>query len=249
VSSPPSDLAGLREQLLRRSLAPQQLLGPRNMDRRQPDRTERDARVGDLATVDPDGGRRRDDRPVAGPALDLLVRATGAGTQLEANLGQELAVADRSHVGADVEVLHPDDALAIRAADHDLGLRRRADRREVLGRVGLAERTADRPAVANDGVGDHLLRLAKQRKVLGQQLGVEEIDVPGERPDPDLAVLLADVGELVEVVDVDQVLGLCEPQLHHRQQAVPAGDDPRPGAALLERCDGAVDARRALVLE
>ena len=29
----------------------------------------------------------------------------------------------------------------------------------------------------------------------------------------------------MEVVDVDQVLGIREPQLHHREQAVPAGDD------------------------
>ena len=50
----------------------------------------------------------------------------------------------------------------------------------------------------------------------------------GQRADPDLAALLADVRELREVVDVDQVLGIREPQLHHRQQAVPAGDDRAP---------------------
>ena len=60
---------------------------------------------------------------------------------------------------------------------------------------------------------------------------------------------LADVGELGEVVDVDQVLGVGEPQLHHRQQAVAAGDDPRLGAEPLERRDRALDAGRALVLE
>ena len=68
-------------------------------------------------------------------------------------------------------------------------------------------------------------------------------------PIRDLAVLLADVGELGEVVDVDQVLGVREPQLHHRQQAVSARDDARLGAEPLQRCDRALDAGRALVLE
>ena len=109
-----------------------------------------------------------------------------------------------------------------------LRLQRRADGREVLGRVGLAERAADRAAVAHDRVGDHVLGVAEEREVLGEQLGLQQLDVAGHRPDPDLAVLLADVGELVEVVDVDQVLGVREPQLHHRQQAVPARDDRAP---------------------
>ena len=95
-----------------------------------------------------------------------------------------------------MEVLHPDDPLAVGAADDDLRLHRRADGREVLGRVGLAQRAADRAAVAHDGVGDHVLGVAKQRQVLGEQLGLQQIHVAGQRPDPDLAALLADVGEL-----------------------------------------------------
>ena len=90
---------------------------------------------------------------------------------------------------------------------------------------------------------------AADREVPGEQLRAEQVHVAGERADADLAVLLADVGELREVVDVDQVLGAGEPQLHHRQQAVAAGDDPRLGAEPLERRDGALDARRTLVLE
>ena len=61
-----------------------------------------------------------------------------------------------------------DDALAVGAADHDLRLERRADRRQVLGRVGLAERAADRAAVAHDRVGDHLLGVAEEREVLAR---------------------------------------------------------------------------------
>ena len=81
------------------------------------------------------------------------------------------------------------------------------DGREILGGIGLAERAADRAAVAHDRVGDHVLGIAEEREALRQQLGLQEVDMPGQRADPDLAALLADVRELREVVDVDQVLG------------------------------------------
>ena len=89
-----------------------------------------------------------------------------------------------------------DDALAVGAADHDLGLGGGAHGRQVLGGVGLAERAADRAAVAHDRVGDHVLGVAEEREVLGEQVGLEQVDVPRQRADPDLAALLADVGEL-----------------------------------------------------
>ncbi len=172
------------------------------------------------------------------------------GRSGEADLGEHLAVADGGHVRADVEA-RPSRRRARRSAPRITTLRLggRADRREVLGRVGLAQRAADRAAVAHDRVGDHVLGVAEEREVLGEQLGLEQVDVAGQRADPDLAALLADVGELGQVVDVDQVLGVGQPQLHHRQQAVAACDDARLGAEPLERRDRALDAGRALVLE
>src|SRR6185437_4126050 len=73
--------------------------------------------------------------------------------------------------------------------------------------------------------------------------------MPGEGADPDLVGELPDVGELAEVIDVDEVLGLGQAQLHHRQQRVPAGDDPRLAVVLNQRRDRAVDAGGALVGE
>src|SRR5271156_3979918 len=53
----------------------------------------------------------------------------------------------------------------------------------------------------------------------------------------------------MQIVDVDQVLGIGQAQLHHRQQAVAAGDDACVGAQAHERRDRAVDAGRTFVLE
>src|SRR6476660_1738128 len=70
-----------------------------------------------------------------------------------------------------------------------------------------------------------------------------------ERPDHELVTVLADEGELVEVVDVDEELGRGEPELHHRQQAVAAGDDARAAAYAAKRRNRPVQARRSLVLK
>ena len=171
-----------------------------------------------------------------------------------------IAGADRGHVRADVEVLHRDGPLTtasarglvtaslVAADDHEC-LRGAAHRRQILRRVGLAQRPADRAAVADHRVGDDLLGVAEQREPRCQQVGLQEVDVARHRADLDHPLVLADVGEVGQVVDVDQVRGLGEPQLHHREQAVAAGDDPRLRAEPLERRDRALDAGRTLVLE
>ena len=191
------DLARLREQLLRRR--PARAAAPRRGCRSmvvRPTALSAMPASAIVAAVHPHGRRRGGDGPVAGAALDLLVGAAGARPHGQADLGQHLAVADGGHVRADVEVLHADHPLAVGAADDDLRLGRRADGREVLGRIGLAQRAADRAAVAHHRVGDHVLGVAEEREALGEQVGLQQVDVPRQRADPDLAVLLADVGQL-----------------------------------------------------
>jgi hypothetical protein len=52
--------------------------------------------------------------------------------------------------------------------------------------------------------------------------------MPRQRSDPYRIASDPDVAELVvQGVDVDQVFEVRQPQLHHRQQAVPARDEPR----------------------
>ena len=96
------------------------------------------------------------------------------------------AVADRGLVRAAVELLHRHDPLAGAAADHAARVERGADGGQVLGRVGLAERAAERAAVAHDRVGDHPLGVAEDRERRGQLVGLEQLAVAGHRADPDL---------------------------------------------------------------
>ena len=99
--------------------------------------------------VEPQRGAGGGDGPVAGAALDLLVGAAGAVAQRDADLDEHLGVADRRLVRAAVELAIVDDALAARPRMTTRRAERGAHRREVLGRVGLAQRAADRAAVAH----------------------------------------------------------------------------------------------------
>ena len=77
-------------------------------------------------------------------------------------------------------------------------------------RAFTAEQTADRssaasawqseppivPRLRTTGSAITVSASRNDREVPGQQIGLEQVDVPGQRADPDLAVLLADVGEL-----------------------------------------------------
>ena len=237
-------------ELLRRLPAAQRLGDGGDAGGVRPDRGQADPRVGDHRAVHPHRGAGRGDRPVAGPAFDLGVGARAVRPQRDPDLGQDLAVLHRRLVGAAEEVAHRDHPLPARAADHAAGVDGGADRGQVLGGVGLAEGAADRAAVADDGVGDDPLRVGEDREVRGELGRLQQLPVPGHRPDPDLVGPDPDVAELVvEVVDVDDVLEVGQPQLHHRQQAVSARDQPGLVTQPLQESDRLVDARGPRVLE
>ena len=181
----------------------------------------------------------RDDRPVADPALDLLVGAAGA--RRGSGSGPRRAARSarpRSRTGRGGTRSWRAIALAAGPADHRLGAQHVADGGEVLGRVGLAERAADGAAVAHDGVGDHPLGVGDDREEPGDLGGLQQRRRAGSARRRAAVALAADEVELGQVVDVDQPLGPGQPELHHRQQAVPAGDDPRLGAVAFEQRRG-----------
>ena len=69
--------------------------------------------------------------------------------------------------------------------DH-LGADGHAHGGKVLGGVGLAERAADRAAVANDGVGDDALGVGEDLQALAREAGLQQVPVARHRADADL---------------------------------------------------------------
>jgi len=89
-----------------------------------------------------------------------------------------------------------------------------------------------------------------RREPARELVGLEQVAVPCQRADAHLAALLADVAQLgLERVDVDEVLRRGEPQLHHRQQRLSSGDEPRLGSQAFEQRDRFLHAGGAGVVE
>ena len=102
----------------------------------------------------------------------------------------------------------------------------------------MGDRATDRAAVTHLRVADVAGRVLQQRGVLGEQVGVLDVVVPGERADGDVVAVLADVAQVAEAADVDEHARLRQAQLHQRQQAVAAGDQLGLVAVLAEQADG-----------
>ena len=85
------------------------------------------------------------------------------------------------------------------------------------------------PAVAHHRVGDDPLGVAEDREDAPRARRTPAArDGGSSRRSAPHRSRPADVAQLVvQVVDVDEVLGVGQAELHHRQQAVPAGDEPR----------------------
>jgi hypothetical protein len=74
--------------------------------------------------------------------------------------------------------------------------------------------------------------------------------VPGHRADTDLCGLHPDVAQLaVEIVDVDQVFRVGQPELHHRKQAVAAGEEPGGAPQPLQQPESMIDTGGTLVFQ
>ena len=125
-----------------------------------------------------------------------------------------------------MEFAHRDDALAAWPADDRLRAQDVADGGQVLGRIGLAEGASDGSSVANDGISDHPLGVGDYREEPGYLVGFQERRMAGHRADTQLIPVAENEVEFEQVVDVDEPFGPGKPELHHRQQAVPASDDP-----------------------
>ena len=151
-------------------------------------------------------------------------------------------------VRAEVELACGHGAFAIPGVQHDRRAQCRHHGRQILRRIGLAQRTADGAAIAHDRIGDHSLGLGEDGVVLAGHSRLQQLTMSCHGADANLVAFDADVGQ-VEVVDVDEMFGSGESKLHHRQQAVPSGNQPGLGPEPFQQRNGVVDAGRSLVFE
>ena len=235
--------AASRERLLRRRGWPRSASSARvARTSRGPTAVSAMPAVGDRAAVEPQRGAGGGDRPVAGAALDLLVGAAAVRSRIGSG--------PRSSISASPTAVSYGPWW--KSSMLDRRARRRAPR--ITARAPSAAQTADRssdgsawhsappivPRLRTTGSAMTLSASGRSGSARASSVGLEQLAVARHRADADLVAVLADVAELGQVVDVDQVLGRRQAQLHHRQQAVPAGDERAPRA----RAARAAPARR-----
>ena len=105
----------------------------------------------------------------------------------------------------------------------------------------MAERAADGAAVAGLAVADVLDRLMHQRDALAHDVGEFDVALARHGADLERAVGLADVGQAVDLVEVDDVVGLHEAHVEHRHHRLPAGEELGV-VEPAEQADGVADA-------
>ena len=130
----------------------------------------------------------------------------------------------------------------LRPGDRHLGVDGGGDRDQFRRRIEMAQRAAERAAVAGLAVADLLDRLVHQRAALAHHIGEFEIALARHGADLERAVVLADVGQAIDPVEVDDVVRQHEPHVEHRHQRLPAGQKlgvlqrpSRPTASVMVR--------------
>jgi hypothetical protein len=82
----------------------------------------------------------------------------------------------------------------------------------------MAERAADGAAIAGLPVPDLEQRLVHDRPARAHHVGVFEIALARHGADLERAVSLADIGQPLHAVEIDDVVGLHEPKVEHGHQ-------------------------------
>ena len=189
-------LAGLAQKLVVGRLADQRLLDLGGAHRRHADAAERHRRARDLAgAILGQQRRRRDDGEVAVPAREFdEAVAVAVRPEREAHGGHQLVQLDRRRHEGDREGGELDLARAVRPLHRHGRIHRGGDGHEFGRRIEMAERAAERAAVAGLAVADMQDRLVHQRAALAHHVGEFDVALARHGADLERAVGLADVG-------------------------------------------------------
>ena len=179
--------------------------------------------------------------------MKLHVRRRRRG--VEGDLREQLLLAQR-------RLEHPqEERVGLQAADAVLSGERegRIERFEHRGvirrRIPVRRGAADRPAVAHLRVAQVVGGIPQRRRALAERVAGGQRRVLRQRADRDAIAADIDRVELRDRGDVDQHRGRGEAQLHHRDEAVPAGEQLGVAAVLLEQTQRVLDAGRSDVVE
>ena len=151
-----------------------------------------------------------------------------------ADLGQDLVLSKRGEEGGLVERPGGDFPRASRPLGAVAGIQRLHDGRHVVARIAVGDVAPDGAAVTDLGIGDHQGRLAQDRAGRAQEVGIDHLLLRRQRADHQCLALAGDPPQGGDVTQIDDMARLRQAQLHHRYQAVAAGQQTGFVAMLAE---------------
>src|SRR5215475_5120610 len=98
-------------------------------------------------------------------------------------------------------------------------------------------------------VADQARRIGESGEMLSDDIGSFDLVMRRQRSDADSSVFLFYIRELGYAADIDQEFGSGKPQLHHRDQAVPARQNLRAAGMFLQEAEGFAQRGRDDVFE
>ncbi len=162
------------------------------------------------------------------------------GPAWKRHAGQEFVELERRrHIG-DRKGGEIDAARAVLAGDRHLGVERGRDRHQLGRRIEMAQRAAERAAIAGLPMPDLRDRLVHQRAASAHQVGKFDVALARHGADLERAVVLADVAQAVDPVEIDDMVGQHVAHVEHRHQRLPAGEQ----FGIVEAAEEADDVRR-----
>src|SRR5207249_4805682 len=217
-------------------------------------RARREQRDGDVAAGavpgQRDRNRRAAQREVAVPAR--VLDESDAGRRVprrHLDRGQQLIGRERGGELGHEYLVPPQHARAALRENVELRVERR-ERAWKLGRgIGVHDRAADSPAVADLAVADPHDRVVQQRPPRGDVVAALDLRVTHHRAEQKAAVLDLDLPERFNAVDVDQPARPRKAEVHQRHQTLPAREHLAFVAIARQQADRLVDRARVVVLE
>src|SRR5437773_2354440 len=112
----------------------------------------------------------------------------------------------------------------------------------------MHQTATERPAITDLDVAYVHCDFGQERTTAAEKIRTFDIVVRRHRADRDVVVLLADVAEISDPADVDDGLGLREPEFHGGNEAVSACKDFRV-FALAKQSYGFIEASRPMIIK
>ena len=206
-----------------------------------------DARGRDRAAVHVQRGRDANDRVVRRGVVVLRVRRFRRSAEGDAH--EHFARRERRLEHAGHEAGRRLFAHAALPRDLEGRIECEGNRGVVARGVAVGERAAERSAIADLRIAHGIRGLPEHGRVLVEVVAHRERRVLGRGSDREARPVERDAGEIGKPADVDEYAGFGQAQLHHRNEAVAAGEDLRIVAVLGEGREGFVERTRTDVLE